>query len=47
MDDMTKEDEEERADKTEQTWYHEGPDTLKVSNNSPLVSNNFTLELSQ
>jgi len=31
MDDMTKEDDEERTDKTEQTWYHEGPDSLRVS----------------
>merc|ERR1719312_1021627 len=26
IDDMRMEDEEDRTDKTEQTWYHEGPD---------------------
>ena len=30
MDDMTK-DEAEDSDKTEQTWYHEGPDSLRVA----------------
>merc|ERR1712218_377171 len=31
MDDMSKEDEDDRVDKTEQTWYHEGPDALRVA----------------
>ena len=31
MDDMSKKDEDDRVDKTEQTWYHKGPDALRVA----------------
>ena len=31
MDSMTMEDEEDQSIKNEQTWYHEGPDSLRVA----------------
>jgi len=31
MDDMSKDMEEDKSEKVEQTWYHEGPDSLRVA----------------